>query len=266
MTTLLMMDIKQKLESDLKSRSSDAVFGMKFTIYLGGIIIGLILTLSQSWLLRALGIFTLGAMFAHGVELQHQVLHNQGFKNKKLNEGVGIILGLPLLVSFAGYQASHLRHHRLLGTPENKEFFDYGDQYGTSTFGSIVLWIRRFLMPAHYISFLKNTFRSIFNLSIPEERPEVSKRIRRDHLWMLTTIFFLLLISALFNPFIILLVWLAPLVLVAAPLHALIEMPEHYQCDVSSTDAFHNTRTIKSNAFMTWYTNGNNYHVEHHLR
>lgn len=42
-------------------------------------------------------------------------------------------------------------------------------------------------------------------------------------------------------------------------------MPEHYRCDLTSTDPFRNTRTIESNAFMTWFTNGNNYHVEHHM-
>ena len=53
--------------------------------------------------------------------------------------------------------------------------------------------------------------------------------------------------------------------LYTAPVHAQDEMPEHYRCDLTSTDPFRNTRTIESNAFMTWFTNGNNYHVEHHM-
>jgi fatty acid desaturase len=62
-----------------------------------------------------------------------------------------------------------------------------------------------------------------------------------------------------------LLMWLVPLLFVAAPVHAIIEMPEHYHCDTGSTEVFANTRTIRSNDFLTWFTNGNNFHVEHHL-
>ena len=42
--------------------------------------------------------------------------------------------------------------------------------------------------------------------------------------------------------------------------------PEHYGCDPHSRNVFENTRTIRSNRFMTWLTNGNNFHVEHHFR
>ncbi|MFM7404482.1 MAG: fatty acid desaturase family protein [Erythrobacter sp.] len=255
---------KRQVAQDLKSRASDVIFGMKFFIYLACMAFGVAASSSGLWGWQVLSVIFLGAMFAHGVELQHQVLHNQGFQDRKLNEAAGVLLGLPMLVSFAGYQASHLRHHRLLGTPENKEYFDYGDQYGASRIGTVLVWAKRFLMPAHYASFLKNLGRAFFGRPVPGEDAGVSKRIRRDHLVMLAGIGVLGALSALVASPIILLVWIAPLVLVAAPLHALIEMPEHYRCDVTSTDVFLNTRTIKSNAVMTWFTNGNNFHVEHH--
>jgi fatty acid desaturase len=60
-------------------------------------------------------------------------------------------------------------------------------------------------------------------------------------------------------------VWAVSLLLVGSPIHALIEMPEHFGCNALSTSAFENTRTIRSNAFMRWFTNSNNFHVEHHL-
>lgn len=265
MSITLTMTTRKNIAKDLKSRSSDVTFGMKFAIYLAGIGCGVSCSLSGNFAWQALGIILLGAMFAHGVELQHQVLHNQGFRKNSLNEMAGILVGLPMLVSFAGYQASHLRHHRLLGTPENKEFFDYGDQYGASRFATILVWTKRFLMPAHYQGFLKNVFRALLARQAPGESEDVSKRIRRDHLVMLIAISSLTLISVSTHSPVIFLSWIIPLVLVAAPMHALIEMPEHYRCDVTSTDVFRNTRTIKSNAFMTWFTNGNNFHVEHHL-
>jgi fatty acid desaturase len=256
---------RRKTEQELKSRASDATFGMKFVIYAGCLWYGVAASMAESLALRLLGFLVIGAMFAHGVELQHQVLHGQGFRNRRLNEIIGIALGLPMLVSFAGYQASHLRHHRHLGTPENKEFFDYGDQYGSSRLGTLLLWMKRFLMPAHYGSFFINSTRSVLGKNFPGESDDVSRRIRRDHLVMLVSIAALVGISVIMALPVIFFAWLIPLAIVAAPIHALIEMPEHYRCDVTSTDSFQNTRTIKSNPAMTWFTNGNNFHVEHHL-
>jgi fatty acid desaturase len=60
--------------------------------------------------------------------------------------------------------------------------------------------------------------------------------------------------------------WLLPLFLIAAPAHVLIELPEHVGCQPDTTDVFRNTRSIQAGAFARWYTNGNNYHAEHHYR
>jgi fatty acid desaturase len=35
-------------------------------------------------------------------------------------------------------------------------------------------------------------------------------------------------------------------------------------CDTESTDVLRNTRTISGSRLSQWYTNGNNFHVEHH--
>jgi fatty acid desaturase len=58
-------------------------------------------------------------------------------------------------------------------------------------------------------------------------------------------------------------IWFFPL-LFAIPAHALIELPEHWGRNHDSLDVRTNTRTIKASWFGTWYTNGNNYHIEHH--
>ena len=206
----------------------------------------------------------LGLMFAHGVELQHQVLHNQGINNRLTNEIVGIFLGIPMLVSYAGYQASHLRHHRDLGTPANKEFFDYGDQYGQKK-ASIFLWTYRLLMPSLYLSFIKNLWLTLWVRKFKDEQQSVSQRMCRDYLLMLLSISILAIYSYVTHSLVIIHIWLIPLIFVAGPVHALIELPEHFACNTQSKNVYDNTRTIKSNAFLTWFTNCNNYHVEHHL-
>lgn len=263
-TTASRHDFQSALAS--RTRSSDVVFGMKLALYLTLILSSGWVALSSHWALATLGILGLGLMFAHGVELQHQVLHQLGFRNRRLNETVGVLLGLPMLVSYASYQASHLRHHRLLGTPENKEYFDYGDQYGGDQQNApLRTWLRRFSMVEHYGQFALVAWRTLRRLDFPGETARVSRRIRRDHLAMLGMIVLYGATSVLVGEAIILRLWLLPLLFVAGPIHALIELPEHYRCDTAMTDVFANTRTIRSNAFMTWFTNCNNYHVEHHL-
>ena len=252
----------------LKDRSSDVVFGMKLSLY--AILIGAFsyLDLFGGTAVRVVGVVGLGLMFAHGVELQHQVLHHLGFRNRKLNDCVGVLLGLPMLVSYAGYQASHLRHHRQIGTPDNKEFFDYGDQYGYARprwWRSAWLWFHRFLMIGHYAQFLRTLATVMLGRNVPRETSRVSRRICGDYLAMLAFMTLLAAASWEMGDLLVVWLWVAPLCLVAAPVHAMIEMPEHYRCDTSNTDVFANTRTIRSNALMAWFTNCNNFHVEHHL-
>ncbi|MCP1118520.1 fatty acid desaturase family protein [Robbsia andropogonis] len=252
---------KPKLAQQLKSRPSSVVFSLKLIVYVVLLAHGVSLALSTNSLLKILGIVLTGVMFAHGVELQHQALHYQGFKSKKWNAFFGILLGLPMLVSFHEYQDSHLRHHKLLGTSENKEFFDYGDQYGGRSTASVFLWIIRLGMIKHYWKF----FVTIVNIVFSKSNEKNSKAIRMDYMCMVLAIALLSALSLVCHSTLIIWSWLAPLMLVAAPVHALIEMPEHYRCDLTSTDPYRNTRSITSNAFMTWLTNGNNFHVEHHM-
>jgi fatty acid desaturase len=256
---------RREIVSNFRARPSAITFSLKLIVYLFLISLGALVASASSWAIRPFGIILLGLVFAHGVELQHEALHNLGFRSRRLNEIVGVLLGLPMLVSFAAYQASHMRHHRYLGTPENKEFFDYGDQYGGSRRLSLPSAVQRFLMLKHFAAVARNLLALLLHRDIAGEAPPVAARIRRDHSLMLAAAALLAVSGwALGNGFLIY-VWLLPLLAVAAPTHALIELPEHFRCNTRSADVFENTRTIKSNMFLTWFTNANNFHVEHHL-
>ncbi|WP_177243309.1 fatty acid desaturase [Bradyrhizobium sp. Gha] len=247
-----------------KLRSSDIVFSLKLAILTIGSVVGGYLASRHNTAFIVLGILLLGLWQAHAVELQHQVLHGLGYRNARLNHMVGVVLGLPMLVSYSGYRASHLRHHRLLGTPENKEFFDYGDQYGGKPL-TIYQVALRLLMLQHYVNFASSLLTALRNKPFEGESRTTSDRMRNEYLLMLAAICALILVGVFLHEWRPFLIWAASFVLVATPVHALIEMPEHYLCDMTTTDVFANTRSIKSNLFLTWFTNGNNYHVEHHL-
>lgn len=248
-----------KLEQELMEISS-ASFAWRVALWITLMVIGGWLSLRpQAWAVVT-GILVLGTAMAHGVELSHQALHYSGFRTRRLNEIFGVALGLPMLVSFYEYRINHLKHHALLGTPENREFFDYGTE--TWTLKGLIF---RFFMLHHYTSLGPRLISALRGQPVGDYHPRYQRQICLFYVVAVLALVSLAAgcwFSASFQP---LLIWLAALFTVASPLHAFIEMPEHYGCIDKSADAFENTRTIKSNWFMAWLTNYNNFHVEHHL-
>ncbi|MBR7839325.1 fatty acid desaturase [Actinospica durhamensis] len=223
---------------------------------------------------RVVGTLLLGGMFAHAAELEHEALHHLGFRSRRANTIAGVALGTPMLIAYSAYRAAHLRHHRDLGTPRNREFFDYGDQHGNQhgadAGGGAVLvrgwaWVVRLSMAAHYARFVRDLWLALRGADLPGESPATSRRIRRDLRIIFGVFVVLTAASVAFGRALVVWEWLVPLVLVAGPVHALVELPEHYRCQTLDPDPFANTRTIRSNRLMAWFTNGNNFHVEHHL-
>lgn len=219
------------------------------------------LTLVTHGVVSIVPMLLLGLMYAHGIELQHQCLHNTAYRSKRWNRIVGVLLGMPLLVSFSDYQNSHMKHHRLLGTPEDREFFNYGYESLTT----IRKFIPHLFMVYHYKDVAVFIFRALTGRMTREDAtPKVAKKIRNEYLMMAAMLAAMIVLTVVFKTFIFLKLWLIPL-LVGVPAHALIELPEHFGCDGrKTTDVLKNTRTIKAGKLAIWFTNGNNYHVEHH--
>lgn len=217
------------------------------------------LTVMTSGVLSFVGMFLLGLMYAHAIELQHQALHNTALTSKKWNRGVGVVLGMPLLVSFSDYQHSHLRHHRLLGTAEDKEFFNYG----YDSLKSLRALIPHLFMVRHYRDVAVYIFQSIFGGFTRNAKEKTVNNIRNEYRLFALFLVAMAVITALLDTTLFLKIWFIPL-LVGVPTHALIELPEHIGCSTRTTDVLRNTRSIRASWLGIWFTNGNNYHVEHH--
>jgi fatty acid desaturase len=238
-------------------------FGFKIFVWMLMLSVGIYLfAQSQEIISTVLSALIIALALVHGVELQHQALHSLGFKNKNLNYIFGVILGIPMMVSFSAYQESHLAHHRALGTPQDKEFFDYGDGRQIN-FSSL---IKLMLMWGHHWTALARMFSAVFRWRITSRLPHRAQMMRMEYLLILTLLSAGIAWSILHQSFLMLEIWLLPYLFLACPIHALLELPEHYQCNKNTRDILENTRSIKSGFLMTWFTNGNNYHVEHHMR
>jgi fatty acid desaturase len=210
-------------------------------------------------MIAVVAMLCLGLVYAHGVELQHQALHNTALPSKGWNRFLGFFLGLPMLVSFSDYQYSHLRHHRLLGTGDDREFFNYG--YDRLT--SLKPLLAHLLMLSHYRDVTGFIARALLGKTKPEVRRENALKIRAEYQWTALFLAAAVAVSIAFRTPILVYLWLVPL-LTAIPAHALIELPEHWGQNHGTLDVASNTRTVAAGGFGCWYTNGNNYHIEHH--
>ncbi|MDF2964738.1 MAG: fatty acid desaturase [Rickettsiaceae bacterium] len=201
----------------------------------------------------------IGALYVHMKELQHEALHGST-PSKCLDRFLGFLLGLPMLVSYSDYRYNHLYHHRYIGTIKDSEYFTYNEGKQDS-YWKFILGLFMF---EHYINIAKKFINAIFLNTMNISSLRTQRKIREEYITMFIIIIWISALSIYYKSFLAIKIWLAPLFLFCAPINYLIELPEHVFCEKKDTNIFCNTRTIKSNFFITWLVNGNNYHVEHH--
>jgi fatty acid desaturase len=220
---------------------------------------GVVLFQCQALWAQIFGAVLAALMIAHGVELQHQALHQAGFHSRAANRIIGFFLGLPMLISHSHYKDRHLHHHRYVGTPQDSEFFQYSKENNSQ-----ILWFAaNLLMLPHWLRVIRLMLAAVTGQSLGivfNSRNSVA--IRTEYVIFL--VIFVIMIGARLVSGSAAWTNIMLLVLLAAPIHTLIELPEHIHCD-HDADIFKNTRSIQASRLVTWYTNGNNYHVEHHL-
>ena len=218
---------------------------------------GCVMTLSSDWRMVIAGIFIEGLIFAHLLELVHSCIHGTGFGARRADRIAGTLMGLPMLVSFSDYRDNHLEHHRTLGKSEKKDFFGY-------EFEGMRTWLsfgKHLLMLGHYRNAAKNMVEAATRWrwrTIPMARFNSHIEHLLMVMWILVPLVALLLDHT--GP---VLVMIAPLI-IAVPCHVLIELPEHWHCSPIDNPLVH-TRSISASRIAVWFTNGNNYHLEHHL-
>ncbi|GAC1546358.1 MAG: fatty acid desaturase [Candidatus Velthaea sp.] len=216
------------------------------------------LSVAPAPILQALSVVALGLLYAHAVELQHQCLHGTTFLKRRVNRLAGILLGVPMLVSFSDYRYRHQEHHRGLGTPKNREFFNYSYR----SLHTIFEFLPHLFMVRHYRDVATSILAALVGTQNSEYPRQIRSDVRTEYL-LLGGYCMLVCIFAATHPALALRYCILPL-LVAIPTHALIELPEHWGCDPAGTP-LRTTRTILAGPLAVWFTNANNYHVEHHL-
>lgn len=256
------IDDRNRLPRDLFQREPG-----KFVLRFGAAIILIVACIvlvvqTKAWILAGIGLFILGLLYAHLVEFQHECLHGHAFRSKGLNKWFGRIAGLFFLSSYTHYKVEHLRHHATLGTPANTEFFDYRFSNLNGLWGFLV---GAYSM-ARYPRVMKYMWQALTGKPFTAAK-QVSdqKDIRTEYLQFVALIIIVAASSVYFHTWILLELWLIPLLISAEATHFLIELPEHYGLNTQELpDVLSNTRTIGGTTFSKWFTNWNNYHTAHH--
>lgn len=218
-------------------------FYLKFYFYLLMVSLSVFFLLSNNQLVQFLGFLILGIINAHGIQLLHQASHRQASPNKTRNDIYGFILGAVAFIPFTSYRKIHLDHHKNLGTKDDAEFFGF----------------EKFSIGTNKSTFLRTVF------SFQRFRDLFSTRRANADSFVPLFFFSVLIICLHFNSIFIVICWIGSYLFVTEPIHFLIEIPEHYECDKLSSNKDRNTRTIlKVSRFLGWFTNWNNFHSEHH--
>lgn len=257
------VDRRRSLPKD-HFRKRPARFSSKF---LGALALIAVAWAALAWgpgWLAILTVIPLGLGYAHLVELQHECLHEHAFRRRGLNRFCGIICGMFMLSSFWHYKHDHLRHHAFLGTPQNREFFNY-------RFRDLNRWkgigfLRAALNLGRYRTVGADIVRSYLGRPIPGvPRDRDARKIRSEYRLLGAAVVAATVYTVLTGDLVFVYAWLLPAVLVAEPAHFMIELPEHFGLN-TQTDAnvLTNTRTITASRFAQWYTNYNNLHTAHH--
>jgi fatty acid desaturase len=206
-----------------------------------------------------------GLMYAYLVELQHECLHEHAYRSRALNRLCGVLAGVFMFSSFWHYKHDHLRHHAFLGTPRNREFFNYRFRDLHRWYG--LGFLLAALHPGRYATTGRDMVRSLAGRSIHDvPRPLDLRKIRAEYRLLAVLFAGAVAYTVITGDLFFVFAWWLPTLLVAEPTHFLIELPEHFGLDTQSDpNVLTNTRTIKgASGFARWFTNFNNLHTAHH--
>ncbi len=216
---------------------------------------GLWLALAPGWL-WVLGLVPHGIGLVFLFTLEHEATHKTPFANERLNEWVGRVCGLILLLPFGWFRYFHLAHHRWTNIAGRDPELE-GEK--PATLGA---WVWHVSGLPYWGASLGLLGRLMLGRGMAEYIPEGARaRIVAEARWM-GAVYLVLALSLLVSPAAFWF-WLLP-VLLGQPFLRLYLLAEHGDCP-QVANMFENTRTTFTTALVRLLAWNMPYHVEHHV-
>ena len=188
--------------------------------------------------------------------LEHEATHRTPFRTVWLNDWVGRLCGVLLVLPFEWFRAFHMAHHRWTNLP-GKDPELAGPKPAT-----LRAWVWHVSGVPYWISEVRLMARLVAGRVTEDFVAEGAKaRVVTEARWM-AGVYGLAALSLLWSP-VLLWVWLVP-VLLGQPFLRLYLLAEHGDCP-EVVNMFENTRTTFTTALMRWLAWIMPYHVEHHV-
>lgn len=213
-------------------------------------IAGLSATGSLAWPLRLAGIVAAAAALNAFFLLSHEGHHHLLFRRRAANHAANIALCIPLLHSPSAYRVLHELHHRYLGGPGDPD--EYRNYTGDARLRWALHWVRLTMGTLVYMPLIP---------IVAWRRAERADRRRIAIEYAVMTAIWVP-VFALVPIRVLLQVWLIPGVIVGY-VSAVRALAQHAL--THAHDPLLASRSVRSNAVVSFLLLNENYHLEHHL-
>lgn len=214
------------------------------------------LWITQGWFLWPLALVGQGIAICFLFTLEHEATHKTPFRSVWLNEWVGRIVGLFLVLPFEWFRYFHLAHHRFTNIPDKDP--ELGSEGRPETRGAFLIHVSG--LP-YWAGMIRQLVGNAMGRDPGDYVPERARgRVRREARVMLA-LYGLAALSLLVTP-VLVWVWLLPCLL-GQPFLRLYLLAEHGRCAFVA-NMFENTRTTFTNRIVRFLAWNMPYHTEHH--
>ncbi len=211
---------------------------------------GLSMAGAAGWALRLAGIAAAAAALNAFYLLSHEGHHHLLFQSGVANHGANVALCIPLLHSPTAYRVLHDLHHRYLGGPGDPD--EYRNYTGDVRLLWALQWVRLTLGTLVYMPLIPIV---AWRRAGPVDRRLIAlEYVAMAALWV--PVFANVPLGILVQ------VWLIPGVVVGY-ISAVRALSQHAL--TPSGDPLLASRSVRSNAVVSFFLLNENYHLEHHL-
>jgi fatty acid desaturase len=197
-----------------------------------------------------------GVLLVFLFTLSHECTHFTPFKTRWINNAVGHVVSLPLILPFTWFRYFHLAHHKHTNDPDNDPELEHGPR-PNSRKGMLLYLSGLGYWRAMVTTLIQNALGQIHAPYLPERKHGAIKREAR----ILLGLYVLIGLSLILSP-LALTLWLVP-ILIGQPFLRLYLLAEHGLCPPVA-NMLENTRTTFTNRVIRALAWNMPYHAEHH--